>query len=1659
MNSPTRRSSEALDKQSTRGRAEASPRYPGLRAAMDGNSAVVSVERDASDGAGAYPITPSTQMGEGWAEAAAAGHRNIAGRPLIFIEPEGEHAAAAVTAGMAMTGLRAANFSSGQGVAYMHESLYAAVGKRLTYVLNMGCRAMTKASLNVHAGHDDYHCVDDTGFFQIFARDTQAAADLNLVAHRLAELALNPGIIAQDGFLTTHLIESLLLPERELVAEYLGRPEDIIECPTPAQRMLFGETRRRVPELWDVDNPMMAGTVQNQDSYMQSVAAQRPFFFDHIPELAEQAFAEFAALTGRRHQRVQGYRCEDADYLLLGQGSVVPTAEAVADYLRETRQLKVGVVNLVMFRPFPADLVGRLLRGRRGVTVLERVDQPLAVDPPLVREIRAALGKCLENGRSADPRPHPGLPAYEKLADLPDLYTACFGLGSRDLSPGDLVGVVENMLKGTGARRTYYLGVEFQRERPLHPKEQIRQERLARDYPQIGQLVVKGSENPNLMPADCVTVRMHSIGGWGAITTGKHLATTLFDLLGWHIKANPKYGSEKKGQPTTFYLAVAPTPIRVNGEYHHVDVVLSPDPNVFGHSNALSGLRDGGVFIIQSDATTPQQAWERIPERYRRQIAARRIRLYYLDAFRIAREEATDPDLELRMQGIAFQGAFFSATGLLAEHGLDEERLIDAMRERLQKKFGARGARVVEDNLRVIRRGYDELREVTEFPLPEEAEGAPKAPPLPVGVRVLPASASPLSDIQRFWSDTGSLYARGMSNDSLADPFMALSAVPASTALFRDMSGIRYGHPAWLPENCTACGRCWTVCPDTAIPGLVNTLGEIFNTALERVLKAGHQPTRLQRVLGQLESRVRKAFDAAGAGTAARGLITEAVEAQLEATSDAVERAELATEFGWLEAALGDFQWALTRPFYTQRESKSAGSGGLLSVTINPETCKGCGECVAVCEDGALEQVPQTGDSLATLRRRWEIWRDLPSTADDFIRVEDLEQAIGVLDNILLKKEIYLPFTSGDGACLGCSEKTVIRLFTATVEALMQPRVKAHVARLDDLIAQLGQRVRQALVSGLDISHLGDFAGQGEARLSVAELVRRASESDPGASSVDRAWLTRVSGLIRELEALRWRYTTGTTGRGRASMGQLNATGCSSVWGSTFPYNPYPFPWANHLFQDSPSLAMGVFEGHMAKMAAGFRAVREAELELAGDRASTDERAALEHFDWRKFSDEEYALCPPVVVVGGDGAMYDIGFQNLSRALMSGKPLKVVVLDTQVYSNTGGQACTSGFFGQVSDMATFGAASQGKQEIRKELGLLAMAHRTSYVMQSTISQPSHMIEGFIEGLISRHPAVFICYTSCQPEHGIADDAGYAQAKIAVESRAFPLFRYRPDRGPTLADGLDLSGNPASDADWPQYTLRYRKHGAERTLDLPLTFADFAASEGRFRKHFRAVPEEAWHEGMVPLVDYLELDASAREDKLPYIWHLLPGGELGRLLVSADLVASCEDRRDFWRLLRALATRPGVGESERHALVEQVRSEMVNRLSQSLLQLAAGGAAPATAPAAPAADSGPTAERAAVPGATPEAGGDSGYVAPWIETQSCSACDECTHINSRMFAYNSAGKAFIKDPNAGPYSDLVKAAERCKEGIIHPGMPRDRSDPDVVRWIARAEKYR
>ena len=1632
------------------------PRFPGVRQALDGSSAVVAMETAASEAAGAYPITPSTQMGEGWAQAVAEGRENVNGRKLLFFEPEGEHAAAAVTTGMSMSGLRATNFSSGQGIAYMHESLYAAVGKRLTYVLNVAARAMTKQGLNVHAGHDDYHAVDDTGFFQMFAKDVQEGADLNLVAHRVAELSLNPGIIAQDGFLTSHVIECALVPERAMIKEYLGDPADMIQSPTPAQRLVFGETRRRIPEMFDLDYPAMLGVVQNQDSYAQGVAAQRPFYFDHIAELADLAFAEFEALTGRRYARVNGYRLHDAEWVIIGQGSVVSNAEAVVDHLRETRNLKIGVLNLTMFRPFPADLVTWALAGKKGAVVMERLDQPLAVDPPLLREIRAAMGQGVENGRLPDG--HLGVSAL-RPDEVPDFYSACFGLGSRDLQPGDIIAAVENMLPGGVRRRQFYLGIDFVRAGTRMPKLQIWQDQLVERYPLLTGLSLESATPVNLLPKGATALRIHSVGGWGAITMGKNLAMTAFELFGLFIKANPKYGSEKKGQPTTFYAVFAHEPIRLNCELKNVNVVLSPDPNVFRHSDPLDGLAEGGVFIIQTDLA-PDAFWQTLPGGARRTIIDRHIKVYCIDAFAIARDEASDVELRFRMQGAAFMGAFFRTSPLLEAEGQTEVALFKGIAKQLQKKFGAKGGSVVDDNVRVIRRGFDEVKVVT--PIADDyADEQGDVPHIPV-LMDQPNAAPGIANAGRFWEQVCSACKLGQ--DGIADPFAAISAIPAATGAVRDMSGVRLEVPEFLAEKCTGCAQCWTQCPDAAIPGLVNSVEDLLGAAID-VATNGMRMERLRPIVRPWAKATQNVLDKEPllkvSDAFARGY--ETVATKMGWDSD--RRTATDVEFRAVQARLSEFPMARTRPFYDAVEAKQKGMGGLLSITVNPDACKGCNLCVQVCPDGALITVKQDEPGLQKLRRNWALWNKLPDTHERYVNVSDVDEGIGVLSSLLLRKATYRSMVGGDGACMGCGEKTAVHLIVSAIHAQMAPRVAKQVAHLGELIASL--------------------------------------EALPETDDIAKA--------IIELKDLLWRYVEGPSGKGRALLGMANSTGCSSVWGATYPYNPYPFPWVNHLFQDSPSIAIGLFEAHMRKMTDCFISVRRAEMFANGTYDAASSEAALGALTWQHFTDDEFFLCPPIVSMGGDGAMMDIGFQNLSRLLASGKPIRVIVLDTQVYSNTGGQACTSGFTGQVADMSAFGKAQHGKTEVRKELGLLAIAHRGVFVHQSSQAAPSHLIAGVLKGLHTRRPALFIMYTPCPVEHGLADDWSREAARFALESRAFPFLTYDPDGGLSFSDCLSLDGNPALDADWPTYTLRYLDDaGTEQEMEVPLTIADWAATEARFKQHFTALPRDQWDDA-VPFDRFVTLPMDERIGRVAFITSVGKDRKLRRLRVATEMASLAEERLQYWSQLKQLAglevssaqrnlveaeveavmdARLSVMRTEYEARVEELKrdypQQIARRLAEGLMRTSGSAAIaellatlPAVAPSSNGvASSGQATSAAPMPAIAAAVATETVVAAApvpatatvvvedddpigldaYIDSIRCTTCNECINLNRRMFVYNASKQAEVKDVNAGTYQQLVLAAERCPVSIIHPGSPINPKEKDLEKWVKRAERF-
>ena len=630
----------------------ARPPYPGIPSVLDGSEAVASVETRLAEVACVYPITPSTTMAAVFQAAVADGGTNLWGTPLRFIEPESEHSSASAAEGAALAGARVTNFTAGQGLVLMKEVLHVIAGKRLPAVFHIGARALTSQALNIHAGHDDVMAVADTGWGILFARNVQEAADFAVIARRVSEATEVPFFVVQDGFLTTHTLESVRALEDDLLRTFVGDP------------------REHIRAWFDPVVPLMTGVVQNQDSYMKGRIGQRAFYA-RVPAELDAAFAEWGRLTGREHHPVSCYRTDDATEVIVAMGTIADTATAVVDHLRNLER-RVGCVTVSAFRPFPATAVAEALRHARAIAVVERTDEPAAADNPLTREVKAAL--------------------YEPAAEgtpVPRVRSVSAGLGSRDVGPGDLAAVFDWLVgRIPGGDRHYAtLGIRHPLALPATPID--------------------------LRAAGAFSMRGHSIGGFGSVTTNKLVASLIGGVFGLEVQAYPRYGSEKKGLPTTYYLTVARERIRQHGELSHVDFVPLHDVAAFRQGNPLQGLVDGGTVFLQSPLTDPSAIWASIPAAARTEMIARGIRVTALDTASLARRWAPRPDLVLRMQGIALLGAFLRLTPFAGEAGMDRTALLAAARPALERFFGKRGAHVVDANLALVAEAYDHVIDVT----------------------------------------------------------------------------------------------------------------------------------------------------------------------------------------------------------------------------------------------------------------------------------------------------------------------------------------------------------------------------------------------------------------------------------------------------------------------------------------------------------------------------------------------------------------------------------------------------------------------------------------------------------------------------------------------------------------------------------------------------------------------------------------------------------------------------------------------------------------------------------------------------------------------------------------------------------------------------------
>ncbi len=452
--------------------------------------------------------------------------------------------------------------------------------------------------------------------------------------------------------------------------------------------------------------------------------------------------------------------------------------------------------------------------------------------------------------------------------------------------------------------------------------------------------------------------------------------------------------------------------------------------------------------------------------------------------------------------------------------------------------------------------------------------------------------------------------------------------------------------------------------------------------------------------------------------------------------------------------------------------------------TYNPDNCIACMECVNVCPDAAIYAKVATekdfNEKIASVEKKDFITANMAKTKK-FWELPQKKGKAGGLFTIAIDPT----------KCKGCGE---------CVKVCGKNNALSMTTKNDDMLENYKTHfefTRKALPP------------------TPKEYINEKSLLDMFLS--DDAWLF-IGGAgscmgCGETTALR--LMLGATGfkYGRESVALFAATGCNSVYSSTYPFNPMMVPWSNSLFENVATFAMGA-------------------------RLRWDQIGRKDKKIW---------------AIGGDGALYDIGFQPLSRLLASNMNVNVICLDTQVYSNTGGQASTASFMGQSAKMAMHGSAIPGKRENRKELAMIAMMHPNCFVAQTTPMYPTHFLRAVMAANEFDGPALINAYTPCMPEHGIGDDQAYEQGRLAVASRAFPLFIYDPRKGESLKERLDLNGNPSVKKDW-----HTDKDGNV------INFITFAKTQGRFAKQFK-------------------------------------GGEPSEAIIAAN-----EDRRINWRHLQELA---------------------------------------------------------------------------------------------------------------------------------------------------------
>jgi pyruvate-ferredoxin/flavodoxin oxidoreductase len=708
---------------------------------LEGNEAAAHVAYRLSEVIAIYPITPSSVMGELADEWAAHGRPNLFGTVPRVIEMQSEGGAAGAVHGALQAGALTTTFTASQGLLLMIPNMYKIAGELSSTVFHIAARTVATHALSIFGDHSDAMAARQTGFAMLFSASVQEVMDLALVAHVATLDARVPFLHVFDGFRTSHEIQKIdVLSDDDLRALF------------PAESARAHRERALSP-----DHPVVRGTAHNPDTYFQAREAANPFYLA-TPSIVQRTMDALGARTGRRYRLFDYVGAADADRVIVAMGSACETIDETVAALAAGGE-KVGAVKVRLFRPFDAGaLVDAFPRTTRVVSVLDRTKEPGGAGEPLYQDVVTALH---EDAQRSKPR----------FARVPRVVGGRYGLSSKEFTPAMVKAIFDDAAKAA-PKNHFTIGI----------------------HDDVTHTSLPFDASFTLDEGDGVRAVFWGLGSDGTVGANKNSIKIIGEQTDRFVQGYFVYDSKKSGARTVSHLRFGPSPVRSPYLIEQADFVAVHQFGFFERYDTLALAREGATLLMNSPYPA-ETVWEHIPPGVRRQIIEKKMRVYCIDAYRLAREH----QMGVRINTI-MQTAFFALSGVLPS-----DEAIGHIKRYIQKTYGKRGETVVRANHAMVDESLSQLHEVN---VPAAAKGDRNAPFVSSTVA------------NRGTSDFVAKLLAGQGDSLPVSAFPADGTYPTGTTR-NEKRNIAQEVPVWESDLCIQCGKCVMVCPHSVIRGKV----------------------------------------------------------------------------------------------------------------------------------------------------------------------------------------------------------------------------------------------------------------------------------------------------------------------------------------------------------------------------------------------------------------------------------------------------------------------------------------------------------------------------------------------------------------------------------------------------------------------------------------------------------------------------------------------------------------------------------------------------------------------------------------------------------------------------------------------------------------------